>query len=68
MGYYCINGSRECFCCMDCKPDPELVHCPMCGAWLDRDCTIYYHRESDEILGCESCIGTKQADALMDEL
>ena len=48
MGFYCINGTRECDGCMDCKPDPELVHCPMCGAGLDQDCTIYYHRESDK--------------------
>ena len=67
MAMACVNNARECDGCGDCFRDPKLIHCPMCGAGLDQDCTIYYHRESDEILGCESCIGTKQADALMDE-
>lgn len=64
MAMICVNGARECTGCQDCYTEPKSFHCPMCGAVLDYGDTIYFVRENDEIIGCENCIGTKNADAL----
>lgn len=66
MAMICRNGARECDGCMDCYQEPGPFHCPVCGAQLDYGDNVYFVRENDEIIGCECCIGTKNADSLED--
>lgn len=64
MAMTCKHGGRLCDGCQDCYTEPQAIRCPVCGEELDYGDTIYYLREGGDVLGCEICIGTKDADAL----
>ena len=64
MAMICKYGGRECDGCQDCYEEPRAIRCPACGGPLDYGDKIYYLREGGDVLGCENCIGTKDADAL----
>lgn len=66
MAMICKNGAKECDGCMKCHGEVEPLRCLSCGEKLDYFDTIYYFKESTEIVGCEYCIGKKSADALED--
>ena len=66
MAMTCRNHAQECDGCQNCYTEPRAIRCPVCGEVLDYGDTIYYLREGGDVLGCEICIGTKDADTLGD--
>ena len=57
MAMICMNRSRECDGCFDCKIEPETPICDVCG----KEAEIFYYDKHKDFVGCDECIKIKDA-------